>query len=79
MAYDHKGLPLTQAWFPLPVSPGFVPCHLYSVTQVEGVGSSVMCQSKERGSFVQKQHFCSRVFAKASHVATPEFNMVAPG
>ena len=34
---------------------------------------------RKRESFVQKQHFCSHVFAKASHVTTPEFSKVAPG
>lgn len=52
---------------------------IFTLTQVEGMGSSVMCQSKGERNFAQKQHFCSHVFAKASHVATPEFNMVAPG
>lgn len=54
VAYDHKGLPLTHKTFPLQVSPGFVPCHLYSVTQVEGVGSSVMCKSNEERKFCSK-------------------------
>lgn len=79
VAYDHKGLSLTHAAFPLQVSRGFIPCHLYSVTQVEGVGSSVTNSQRKKESFVQKQHFCSHVFAKASHVTSPKFNKVPPG
>ena len=38
--------------FPLQVSRGFVPCHLYSVTQVEGVGSSdVSVKGREKVLF----------------------------
>ena len=54
VAYDHRGLSLSHTAFPLQVSRGFVPCHLYSVTHVEGVGSSVMCQSKEERKFCSK-------------------------